>query len=286
METRRAIAHFRGRRTGRRRFSFCAYKNAKVKAKLHEIFKGKCAYCEVDYAAGQPGDVEHFRPKGRVSEGKKLIRPGYYWLGAEWSNLLPSCADCNRPRAHVFPGGRRESRGKGDQFPLANPARRARRPGQERYERVLLLDPSRSTPERHLEFTRDRLRLGVVRPALLGNGRESEKGKHSIQVYGLDRVGLVKARRDHALRIRDVVMILCKTCRRLEGCPNSRELQTDLDSHVRSLACNFLAEDKVFLGMVRQLVFPAARVLAGRRRFRKFASRLGPILPPRGWPRV
>jgi hypothetical protein len=34
---------------------------------LHKIFNDKCAYCE-ETLSGQPGDVEHFRPKGRVCD--------------------------------------------------------------------------------------------------------------------------------------------------------------------------------------------------------------------------
>src|SRR5262249_38675962 len=79
---------------------------------LIRLFNGKCAYCESKFTVSQPGDVEHFRPKGRVVDDNfKPIRvqhptkgeiehPGYYWLAYEWKNLLPSCADCNRFRMH------------------------------------------------------------------------------------------------------------------------------------------------------------------------------------------
>jgi hypothetical protein len=141
-ETKRAIAHFRNKRRTRTNFKFEAYKQPALKVALYEIFHGKCAYCEVDYAASQPGDVEHFRPKARVREGNKANRTGYYWLAADWRNLLPSCRDCNCQRRYKFPNGRVVLRGKGDQFPLLNPKKRGKRPGGERYERPLLLNPS------------------------------------------------------------------------------------------------------------------------------------------------
>src|SRR5437773_1131234 len=53
----------------------------------------KCAYCETKIGGvDQPGDVEHFRPKGRIidesgkpvmikdDEGNDIPHPGYYWL--------------------------------------------------------------------------------------------------------------------------------------------------------------------------------------------------------------
>ncbi|MEF9674035.1 hypothetical protein QNM99_25505 [Pseudomonas sp. PCH446] len=49
-------------------------------------------------------DVEHYRPKGAVSEDAS--HPGYWWVAMDWDNLLPSCIDCNRKRKQVTPGCR------------------------------------------------------------------------------------------------------------------------------------------------------------------------------------
>ncbi|MDB4925934.1 hypothetical protein [Mucilaginibacter sp.] len=67
---------------------------SRVIDKLNDWYFGKCAYCERFYKL----DVEHFRPKGEIrDEDNGLLRAvGYYWLGYEWSNLLPSCISCNR----------------------------------------------------------------------------------------------------------------------------------------------------------------------------------------------
>src|SRR4051812_36358022 len=75
-------------------FEFAAYKNPAVVKALEAAFLGKCAYCEHRYDAGAPCDVEHYRPKGGVEIDGDLTEPFYYWLAAEWTNLLPSCADC------------------------------------------------------------------------------------------------------------------------------------------------------------------------------------------------
>ncbi|MDY6994467.1 MAG: HNH endonuclease [Pseudomonadota bacterium] len=61
------------------------YNNA-VKSKLKKLYHDKCAYCESSMS-DDIFTVEHYRPKkGSYS---------YYWLGYEWSNLLPVCEKCN-----------------------------------------------------------------------------------------------------------------------------------------------------------------------------------------------
>ena len=47
-----------------------------MKRRLDLLFHGKCAYCETFYSASAPVDVEHYRPKGAVSEDPS--HPGYY----------------------------------------------------------------------------------------------------------------------------------------------------------------------------------------------------------------
>jgi uncharacterized protein (TIGR02646 family) len=65
---------------------------SKVRDKLNEYYYHKCAYCET---SGGKADIEHYRPKKNVKENTNH-KGGYYWLAYEWSNLLPSCKDCNR----------------------------------------------------------------------------------------------------------------------------------------------------------------------------------------------
>ncbi|HSC54471.1 MAG TPA: hypothetical protein VLC98_12650 [Phnomibacter sp.] len=69
---------------------------------LKGLYNNKCAYCEK--LCHYPR-VEHFRPKGRVT-GNQPLANGYYWLCYEWTNLLPSCHECNSVEA------------KGDRFPI------------------------------------------------------------------------------------------------------------------------------------------------------------------------
>lgn len=170
---------------------FTAYKLEGVKQALERTFGGKCAYCEGSYEGRHPVDVEHYRPKGGyIFTDGKLKSPGYYWLAAEWKNLLPSCIDCNRRRKHRIRGGEIRSAGKANLFPLVDERARATAPREERNEKPLLLNPCDDHPERHLVFDDQ----GYVDPKRGRGDRLDARGKASIEVYGLDRDGLVRSR--------------------------------------------------------------------------------------------
>jgi len=77
-------------------------KIATVAIALKDLYNNKCAYCE---KLCYDPEVEHFRPKNRVRSANPNPH-GYYWLCYEWTNLLPSCHDCNSVTA------------KGDRFPI------------------------------------------------------------------------------------------------------------------------------------------------------------------------
>ncbi len=68
---------------------------------LGELYEWKCAFCESKRFKPQ---VEHFRPKKKVTgDAGNLL--GYYWLCYEWTNLLPTCKDCNETKLNAFPIG-------------------------------------------------------------------------------------------------------------------------------------------------------------------------------------
>ena len=75
-------------------------RRSRVEDQLAIAYKNKCAYCERICKA----DIEHYRPKKGVEEDKD--HDGYYWLCYEWTNLIPSCINCNREG------------GKHNQFPI------------------------------------------------------------------------------------------------------------------------------------------------------------------------
>jgi uncharacterized protein (TIGR02646 family) len=196
--------------------SFAVYKRDEIKAALHLLFHGKCAYCESRYVATQPMDVEHWRPKSEVHEPYgTVVRHQYSFLAADWSNLLPSCIDCNRERIHdvVFPDRTRRTLklGKGNRFPVQGA--RAKDRVSLSNEVVLLLNPYVDTPEDHLEFMRE----GVVRPR---NG--STKAENSIEVYALNRSGLVNERYERVLLVEKSIHTIRKLAQVLEGTPDPK----------------------------------------------------------------
>ena len=182
---------------------FKAYGSSGVRQALELLSYNKCAYCESSYAATQPVAVEHFRPKGFIlvsAKPRRIKRPGYYWLAAEWTNLLPSCTDCNSPRGHEFPTGKR-TLGKANLFPLADEKKRAARAAQLAREAPLLIDPTLVNPSAHLTF----LPNGAVQAVEDAAGQPSAIGVASIEGYALARPRLCQAREERAKLVQNQV---------------------------------------------------------------------------------
>ena len=253
-------------------YGFSRYKLAEVKDELDQIFHGKCAYCESAYAATHPVDVEHYRPKGPVDG--VVGHPGYWWLAADWENLLPSCIDCNRKRGQITPQpmdwslltlnntygfdhSKEMQSGKQSAFPLAPGSVHVADgsvPAQLDAEARLLLDPTRDAPGDHIGFYVDRDNLislvypkpldPAVTPGLppairdiaelqaqANQAQASPIGAVSIQIYGLNRLGLVQAR-TRLLRELDFLAIraveLDVLRQQLQECRDDREARQQL----------------------------------------------------------
>lgn len=248
-ERKRAIEFFSDPANREGSLNFKAYKHSKVIEALNELFYFKCAYCESKYAATQPVDVEHYRPKAAVVVEGNLKKPAYYWLAAAWDNLLPSCIDCNRARTQDFPDIDPAVAGKASQFPIGNEPDRAEAPDEERNERRLLLDPCRDRPERHLEFTVD----GVVRPTLKTGNRASRKGTESIKVFALQRVGLVGSRRDRLTLVLGQIKRVAWLIERLDLDPDDSDIERQLTDELAELS-RLQADDQQYAAMARQFI--------------------------------
>ena len=150
------------------------------------MFHRKCAYCETRIPAG---DVEHWRPKNAIIRGDGTrLKDGYWWLAADWNNLLYACPFCNQRRKQEFLDVEGFiTAGKGAQFPIGNEVK-VEKPGDEIHEEPLLLDPSVDFPEKHFEFSVEPGRddEGVLQPVLLSNGQMDQKGMTSIDIFGLN----------------------------------------------------------------------------------------------------
>ena len=177
-------------------------------------FYGKCAYCETSILGSQPGDIEHYRPKGDVTEedgspvritvnGQARVHPGYYWLAYDWRNLLLACVDCNRPSRFKTRG---KQIGKSKKFPVRG--FRAASPGDETQEEPLLINPMMEDPEPHFEIDETGLLTALT-----------DRGVACVEILGLNaREGLVSDRaravadwRDKALA---TVIAICEQTER------------------------------------------------------------------------
>jgi hypothetical protein len=172
---------FKGRETWKR-----------FKSDLAPATFGKCGYCEVDVVTVDryKGDVEHYRPKGRVDrlvieaddkmKSQPLFASGYHWLAYSWDNYILTCNPCNSSYKRNF-------------FPLNPEPAAPPKAGDEADEDALLLNPfGPKDPAEHLAFDH----LGVV-----GSREGSAYGATTIAVCGLWRPPLEKKRRNLAILV-------------------------------------------------------------------------------------
>lgn len=211
---------------------------SKFKARFSAAQHGKCGYCENDAIAGQHGDVEHYRPKGKTARIKNKgieldnlgnvrnrtpkdeRKPGYWWLAYDWNNYLLSCANCNQKWKRNF-------------FPVKG--RRAVKPDSK--DQALLLNPFECTdPVNHLKFDN----LGAVMPV-----SSSARGKATIEVCGLDRPSITRRRAEKARRAFQLV-------RELKAATQRRSKQ-DVERALRDFK-EAGREEYVFAGLVRSVL--------------------------------
>ncbi len=260
-ETRDNLALFLAAKPGKKKnrkpppepeFTFKAYGHVLLRRALNKTYLFKCAYCETFFGAASPVAVEHYRPKGAIIDGKRRLTPGYFWLAADWHNLLPSCTDCNSPRRQDEDDGSTRVRGKGNFFPIAKGSRRARLPGAEKKESPLLLHPERDFPESHLEFRVDRRRLGLVMPARI-KGKDSPRGKASIEYYALDRPQLKWSREQAAKRLLSHLRNTRRTLRDFRNNPADAQRRRDFEENIADLK-EMVAPGQQYLAMMRAIL--------------------------------
>ena len=252
-ETAAAIAFYGVAGNTSKSYEFTAYKAQDVSDALMSEFSGKCAYCEMPYEAGHPVDIEHFRPKGGVIVNDKLAKPGYYWLAANWMNLLPSCIDCNRRRYQKVDGLPKALAGKANLFPVVDETQRAKTPGQEANEPRLLLHPRLDDPRKHLEF----LPMGGIRARQTRAG-PSPMGEQSIAVYGLRRSGLARRRADRQKFIEGSLVKVQEIRAELASKPNNAFAKRMLELELATLR-QFVAADAEYSAMARQVIGPVPK---------------------------
>ena len=202
-----------------------------VKDKLKSIFKNKCAFCETNTHVGAYKDVEHYR-----------FKTHYYWLGYEWTNLLLACQICNRNFKKI-------------QFPIENEANRLTTPPlsitgkleqsechilSERLvaELPLLLHPAIDNPSEHLRFLANGAVEGLTR-----------KGRVSIEVYGLKRENLRKARENIVFQLRkDIWEEYNHTI------PNAERITIEVHKVINKLIAQIGNEESEYIGFATAIL--------------------------------
>lgn len=259
-------------------YPFARYKEEEVCLWLDRLYHEKCAYCESIYRAVDSRDIEHFRPKAGVTEAPG--HPGYWWLAADWSNLLPSCPPCNQLRHQTIfdigmtleelekarlkaPAGRG---GKANAFPMRPPANWVTaEAGDLGQEDPLLIHPSMRDPSQHLQWVFDWKKDGAyvwegdpllvaVRPRQIAGG-DDPYGTASIGVYGLNRSGLVRERMARAKLMQAAAQIVVRTLEDLAEAAAARAavLQARLRQD-RAALLGFTARDQPYAGMAKAFV--------------------------------
>jgi len=150
------------------------YGHATVKSVLRDFQYNKCCFCEKDQRE-ENGAVEHFRPKRGFQQNRKdkIEKPGYFWLGYTWTNLLFSCTRCNGKKY------------KGNNFPLVLGSIRARSHHNDlALEDPYLIDPATIDPRLHITFDNELIKYNTI------------YGEKTIKVLGLDRADLNDMRKE------------------------------------------------------------------------------------------
>lgn len=179
------------------------YAAEEVRTALHELFRGKCAYCESQLVHADLV-VDHFRPRsGALDLDGTISFEHYWWLSYEWTNLYASCTECSSQKGPRFPVGSRRSRARARGKALLS-------------ERMLLLDPCADNPEEDLVFLEDGRVAG-----------SSTRGGVTIDVLGLNRSRLIDAR---AQAFGDVKREWTALLERLKSTASFEELEALFDA--------------------------------------------------------
>ncbi len=164
------------------------YNHSEVRIALNKLYNNKCAYCEQKIPEGYSERIDHFRPKNKIR--KVDNHKGYWWLGYEWTNLLPTCEKCNIKKSNKFPLKNGENTRISDNLEneefLQNKTFNFSNFKIDRLEKEerLLLKPEIDKVEEHLFF----IPTGEIKYL-------TEKGEKSIEVYDLNRNSLILERR-------------------------------------------------------------------------------------------
>lgn len=185
-----------------------------VKNPLWEIHHGKCCYCERKREIKRESDVEHYRPKLKVTEENNHL--GYWWLAYEWTNYLYSCKICNETYKRNF-------------FPLLDDSPRASQPGDDiSRERPVLINPIDDDPESCITYD---WWSGGKKYVKASGTDENGRGSETIKILGLNHLMEERAENLSLLKNLSESMIFAK---RQNNQPMIQEFAADIRSQTSS----------------------------------------------------
>lgn len=150
-----------------------------LKMSLHEVFHGKCGYCETKIESPEFGTVDRYRPNNGVRDKNEFYQDLYWWLTFEWDNLIYSCKECNQYKGNYFPiKGKRILNEKDD---LATEYR-------------MLVNPYEDNPSNHFSYD-DSGNIHAI----------TEEGYQTIELLRLDRTDLLEKRKVERDRIVEII---------------------------------------------------------------------------------
>jgi hypothetical protein len=174
-----------------------------VRSYLSGMSHGKCWYSEAREAVSRY-QVDHFRPHGRSKQAATQYSEGYSWLAFDIENFRLAGVLCNTVNQEFS----EHSVGKGDWFPLVDPACRATLKSRDTSkETPVLLDPTDPDEPYKLWFDED----GNVAPDIKLSPDQRASVEQAIVCLGLRQSRLNERRRTvlrratrAALRFKDV----------------------------------------------------------------------------------
>ncbi len=167
-----------------------------IKDKIKLIYNNKCAFCETKLTETDTENkftVEHFRPKGH-----------YYWLGAEWSNLFPTCLKCNNNKEDEFPLLIERKRIHKENAPFNNSGKLIKELCDAKHvnflnEKALFLHPEIDFPEKYFKF--EPSGKAIVNEKNLRTPYEKAQAQKMIDKF-LKRPSVEEKRKDKIIKFR------------------------------------------------------------------------------------
>jgi predicted ATP-binding protein involved in virulence len=225
----------KNRRQKRYNWPFNKEIDGELKTHLHNVFHGKCGYCEIKIEPPLSGTVDRYRPNNGVRDKNDYYQDLYWWLNFEWENLIYSCKECNQYKGSYFPiKGNRVLKEK-DDF---------------KSEHRLLLNPYLDEPNEHLGY--------IIYGEPYHIYAITDEGNQTVELLRLNRTNLIEGRRKAKTEIIESIESLINDSsnkiikNRLRNIFELQDLTEEFLSYKRQVLINEL-ETAPFLGQILDL---------------------------------